>query len=206
MSGHGPVRRRHAPPLELYLTVGGQRPVPLSAAMESGYHAVINSTNPTLPSRPVNAARERTDRPEQETQPLAQETVNIRRTIVVGEQLHYEIALAELRPPARRTSVELSLTADFADVFEVRQIERRTAGTELAPVVNGSRVSFAYVAQDGVRRTTCVQLSPPGTDRGGRPARACGLGGRARSPGSRSRCRSSSTRGASPEPEPTLPR
>ncbi len=146
---------------QLYLTVGGQRPVPLSAAMESGYHAVINSTNPTLPSRPVDDARERTDQPEQETQPLAQETVNIRRTIVVGEQLHYEIALQSFARRRVRTTVELSLMADFADVFEVRQIERRTAGTELAPVVDGSRVSFAYVAQDGVRRTTSVQLSPP---------------------------------------------
>ncbi len=131
---------------ELYLTVGGERPVSLSAAMESGHHAVINATNPTLGSDQAI---------------IAQETTNIRRTIVVGEQLHSEVSLRSFAGRPLATSVGLSLAADFADVFEVRQFGRQTSGQLLEPVVNGSMLTFGYLSADGERRTTCVQLSPP---------------------------------------------
>src|ERR1035438_10409367 len=126
MSGMGLYARDTRHLSELYVTVGGHRPVPLSAAMESGHHAVINATNPTLGTGETA---------------IAQETINIRRAIVVGEQLHYEVGLRSFAARPLATSVGLSLAADFADVFEVRQVGRQTSGQLIAPVVNGSRLS-----------------------------------------------------------------
>src|SRR5450755_4892927 len=55
---------------ELRLTVGGSRPVLLSSVMESGHHAVINATNPVLRSGVGG--------------PVPQETLNVRRTLLIG--------------------------------------------------------------------------------------------------------------------------
>jgi len=130
---------------ELRVTVGGCAPVLLSSAMESGHHAVINATNPTLRSGGVA---------------IAQETINIRRTVLVAERLHYEVRLRSFSPRQVMTTVELSLGADFADVFEVRGVVRRTVGHVLAPTLDGNRLCFSYAAQDGECRITNVELSP----------------------------------------------
>jgi len=92
---------------------------------------------------------------------VAQETLNVRRTVLVGDRLYYRVRVRSFQPHPVKTSVELVLGADFSDVFEVRGIERRTSGQLLAPVAGRAEVRFAYVAQDGERRETVVQLSPP---------------------------------------------
>ena len=91
---------------ELRLTVGGVAPVLLSSTMESGHHAIINATNPTLL---LDADAE-----------VAQDTINVRRALVIADRLHYGVQLRNFGPRSVRTVVRLSLAADFADVFEVR--------------------------------------------------------------------------------------
>ena len=58
------------------------------------------------------------------------------------------------------TVAEVSLAADFADVFEVRGVGRATSGRLLDPVRDGNRVRFGYVAADGQHRETLVELEP----------------------------------------------
>jgi len=132
---------------ELRLTLGGLAPVLLSSAMESGHCAVINATNPAL----------RID----DELLVPQETLNIRRTALIADRLYYRVAVRSFRPHPVATTVELSLAADFADVFEVRRAGRRTGGQVLAPSHDEGRLRFAYVAADGERRETLVELSPP---------------------------------------------
>jgi len=132
---------------ELRLTVGGVAPVLLSSAMESGHHAVVNATNPVL----------RID----DTETVPQETLNIRRTILIGDRLHYRVHVRSFRPQPVVTTVELSLAADFADVFEVRRVGRRTGGSVLMPERDDHGIRFAYRAADGERRETLVQVRPP---------------------------------------------
>ena len=64
------------------------------------------------------------------------------------------------RPHPVVSVVELSLAADFADVFEVRGVGRRTSGRLEPPAHDGDRVRFSYVASDGQRRETLVELEP----------------------------------------------
>jgi len=132
---------------ELRLTVGGLQPVLLSSVMESGHHAVINATNPTL----------RTD----DGVSVPQETLNVRRTVVIADRMHYGVRVRNFHSRRVATTVELSLAADFADVFEVRGVDRRTSGHALAPERDADRVRFAYLAADHQRRETIVELSPP---------------------------------------------
>jgi glycogen debranching enzyme len=132
---------------ELRLTIGGVAPVLLSSAMQSGHHAVINATNPIL----------RTD----DQLAVPQETLNVRRTVLIADRLHYRVRVRSFRPKPVATTVELSLAADFADVFEVRRVGRRTGGSVQPVSHDGERLSFAYVAADGERRETVVELSPP---------------------------------------------
>jgi len=131
---------------ELRLTVGGAQPVLLSSVMESGHHAVINATNPGL----------HTDGDVM----VPQETLNVRRTVLIADRLFYRVRVRSFRPKPVVTTVEVSLAADFADVFEVRGVERRTSGRLLAPTHDGDRLRFSYVAGDGQRRETLVELEP----------------------------------------------
>jgi glycogen debranching enzyme len=131
---------------ELRLTVGGSRPVLLSSVMESGHHAVINATNSVL----------RSDR----DVIVPQETLNVRRTVLIGDRLFYRVRVRSFGPEPVATTVEVSLAADFADVFEVRGVGRRTNGRQLPPTHDGNRLGFAYLAEDGERRETLVELEP----------------------------------------------
>jgi glycogen debranching enzyme len=129
---------------ELRVTIGGRQPVLLSSVMESGHHAVINATNPRLDGASV-----------------PQDTLNLRHTILVDRCLYYRLGVRSFHPRAVATVVEVALAADFADVFEVRGVGRRTGGRLARPTADGDRLRFAYVAPDGRRRETLVELSPP---------------------------------------------
>jgi glycogen debranching enzyme len=131
---------------ELRLTVGRSQPVLLSTAMESGHLAVINATNPVLRSR--------------EGMLIPQETLNVRRTLLIADRLFYRVRVRSFCPHSVTTVVALSLAADFADVFEVRGVERRTSGRTSPPVCDENRVRFSYLAADGQCRETLVELEP----------------------------------------------
>jgi len=131
---------------ELRLTVGGAPPVPLSSVMESGHYAVINATNPVLhPAVGVS---------------VAQETLNVRRTVLIADRLFYRVRVRNFASKPVVTIAEVSLAADFADLFEVRGLERTTEGRVLEPTHDEARVRFAYVAADGEHRETLVELEP----------------------------------------------
>jgi glycogen debranching enzyme len=130
---------------ELRLTVGGVRPVLLSSVMESGHHAVINATNPVLPDGEAI---------------VPQDTLNVRRTVLVDDCLFYRVRVRNFHSRAVATVAELSLAADFADVFEVRGVGRRPGGRLSRPIRDRDRLCFGYVAVDGQLRETRVDVSP----------------------------------------------
>ena len=130
---------------ELRLMVGGLPTVPLSSVMESGHHAVINATNPVLGRDGAS---------------VPQDTLNVRRTVLVADRLYYRVRVRNFHTQPVATVVEMSLAADFADVFEVRGVGRRTGGQLAPPTREGDRLRFSYLAVDGRRRETLVDLSP----------------------------------------------
>jgi glycogen debranching enzyme len=131
---------------ELRLAVGGLLPVPLSSVMESGHYAVINATNPVLGSGVGDV--------------VAQDTLNVRRTVLIADRLFYRVRVRNFAAKPVVTVAEVSLAADFADVFEVRGVGRGTSGRLLAPTRDQDRVRFGYVAADGEERETLVELEP----------------------------------------------
>ncbi len=131
---------------ELRVTVGGLRPVLLSSVMESGHHAVVNATNPVL----------RTG----DGMPVLQETLHVRRTLLIADRLFYRVGIHSFHTETVSILVEVSLAADFADVFEVRGVGRRTSGELSAPTHEQGRLRFGYLAGDSVRRETLVELDP----------------------------------------------
>ncbi len=54
---------------------------------------------------------------------------------------------------------DVSVDADFRDLFEVRRIKRTTKGQREPTVANGHRLVFRYIAVDGVKHSTEV-LAP----------------------------------------------
>ena len=137
---------------ELRLTIGGLAPVLLSSAMESGHHAVINATNPVLLSSDGKL--------------VPQETLNVRRTVLIGDRLFYRVRVRNFGRASVATVLGVSLAADFADVFEVRGVDRRTSGQVLPPEIDGDVVRFRYVAEDGQHRETLVEFeTAPGRAR-----------------------------------------
>jgi glycogen debranching enzyme len=126
---------------------GDVRPVLLSHSVESGYRAVVDATNPEIA--------------EGVPEPVPQETINLRRRLVICDRLYVEIELRSFNRRALTVPLALRLAADFADVFEVRGVRRRTArGRAMVPKVNGSVLAFAYEGQDDLFRETQVELDP----------------------------------------------
>jgi len=134
---------------ELRLCFGAAQPVLLSHSVESGHRAVVDATNPEL----RDELRE----------PVPQETLNLRRTLVIDDGVLY--VLVELRSfntGALTVPLDLWLGADFADVFEVRGVRRRPArGQAMVPKWGGASASFAYQGQDRLFQETEVELDPP---------------------------------------------
>jgi glycogen debranching enzyme len=145
---------------ELVVRFGETEPVLLSHSVESGFRAVVNQTNPELSDADGIA--------------IAQETLNLRRTLVLNNRLFVLIELRSFFAPRVRVPLALTLAADFADVFEVRGVRRRaTRGQQMVPKIDGSRLAFAYRGQDGAFQETTVEFDP-------QPERAEIDGGRAR--------------------------
>ncbi|MHB0976656.1 MAG: amylo-alpha-1,6-glucosidase [Candidatus Aquicultorales bacterium] len=128
------------------LLLDGRKPVLLSSTAERDYMGRIELTNGHLPG-------------EKERAP--QETISLRRLRVVKDGLHERIRLKNYNQFA--VSVELALTfdADFADLFEVRGMERPTRGRYLVPKREGGLLVFGYVGEDEILMRTRIKLPRP---------------------------------------------
>jgi len=127
----------------LSVQIGGRAPVLLSYSTEAGSRAVINATNPQLAASGGDW--------------IAQQALNVRRTLVVDERLYFLLSLRSFWPTPVHTSVTVSLAADFADVFEVRGVPRRNPrGHLLAPRRLPHGVSLGYAGEDDVVRHSVI--------------------------------------------------
>jgi glycogen debranching enzyme len=66
---------------------------------------------------------------------------------------------------------DVSVGADFRDLFEVRQRKRTTKGQRQPAAANGHRLRFEYTAVDGVKQSTEVLAPVDAWQTGGGPAR-----------------------------------
>ena len=57
-------------------------------------------------------------------------------------------------------TITVQFAADYADIFEIRGMQRTARGIELAPKVTADQVVLGYQGLDGVVRCTVIQFSP----------------------------------------------
>lgn len=130
----------------MQLTVNRHHPILLSSTMERDYMAHIELTNADLEY--------------DGNKRIPQETLNVRRLRVIKDGLHERIRVKNYNPFPIKVSVELSMASDFADIFEVRGLRRKSRGHILRPKkLDDQRVVLAYQGEDDVFRQTMISVS-----------------------------------------------
>ncbi len=132
----------------LSLTVEGVRPILLSSA--------LRENNATLSCDLTNPDVQLTD-----GSTLAHDLLHLRRTHFLWNRTCYKrLLLRNFDVQPRRTSVEISFLADFADLFEARGTPRLARGTMAPPVVDGDTVLLSYEGLDHRVRSTRLRFEP----------------------------------------------
>jgi len=128
------------------LKLSGRAPVLLSSSSERAYMAHVDLTNPDL-----------WDEDDQLIAP--QQTLNVRRIRAINGRLFERIRVKNYNSQPVSVDVELSLGADFADIFEVRGLAREVKGNHEPPRTDTKTASFAYHGTDGIRRETRIEFA-----------------------------------------------
>ncbi|HYN98208.1 MAG TPA: glycogen debranching N-terminal domain-containing protein, partial [Actinomycetota bacterium] len=138
---------------EFRLSLGGKTPVLLSSDDGLAYAMVINSTNPD----PIDGSELE----------VPQQTLSVQRFRVLSDRLYERISLRNYSRAPVGSILQLSLGADFADIFEVRGVTRRKErGQAFPPKVFSPGLRFGYLGQDDVFRETLVSFDPPPAELG----------------------------------------
>src|SRR3954451_24188511 len=91
---------------ELRVCIAGDSPVLLSSSGEERYAAVIDATNAEIRRNGEVV--------------FPQQELNVERYLLIGDRLYLRLTLRNYGRHSLDTELELSLGADFADMFEVR--------------------------------------------------------------------------------------
>jgi glycogen debranching enzyme len=129
----------------LELLIDGVRPMFLgSAVKEDNSVLVVELMNPDLPQRGVQKG-----------------ALHVFRGKLLWQGACYEhVRVTNHGDEAVRLTLTLQFDADFADLFEVRGMERRQRGERLAARLESSQVTLGYRGLDGRERRTCVAFEP----------------------------------------------
>ncbi len=96
-----------------------------------------------------------------EGQFIGQDTLHVLRTTFLWNNTAYErIRVHNYGSEAFRVPITLRFEADFADIFEVRGIQRNQRGEYLPPQVSADTVILRYRGLDGIERQTQLRFSP----------------------------------------------
>lgn len=129
------------------LRVNGTIPVLLSSSAERAFMSYVDLTN--------------LDIWEDGKLTIPQQTINVRRTRVIGEVVHERIRIRNYNDRSVRVVLQFTLGADFTDLFEVRGLKRENRGQLLTPRTDGSTIKFAYRGTDEIFRETWLEFNKP---------------------------------------------
>jgi glycogen debranching enzyme len=115
----------------LELKVDGHRAVVLSSSTENTFSSQIELTTGNIRLR--------------DSFYLPENTIHIRREQLLGSDVFFDrFTFENFNLSSVKLCVELSLEADFVDVFQVRGCPRAVHGQYYRPVVERDRLSFYY--------------------------------------------------------------
>ncbi|MGO8747787.1 MAG: glycogen debranching N-terminal domain-containing protein [Thermoguttaceae bacterium] len=73
---------------------------------------------------------------------------------------YQQLRIKNYAPELVETAISIHFEADFADIFEVRGMKRKSHGRRLAPEAADDRVALGYRGLDNVVRRTLIQFEP----------------------------------------------
>ncbi|MEY4965656.1 MAG: hypothetical protein RL274_1239 [Pseudomonadota bacterium] len=132
----------------LQLLIDGQRPLLLSSAVENDNVVLtVDLSNPDIYQG--NALV------------LPRETLHVRRSKFLWDGTCYErLALHNFDTRAQACRLSLTFAADFADLFEIRGLQRPARGETTVAVIGGAKTIFRYAGLDQVERRSEIGFDP----------------------------------------------
>jgi glycogen debranching enzyme len=97
--------------------------------------------------------------------------LQIQRRIRVENSIEDQWSIENAGPRDATFEADLTVDADFRDLFEVRRRKRTTKGRREPPAANGHRLVFRYEAIDGVKQSTELLAPVDAWQTGDGPAR-----------------------------------
>lgn len=133
----------------MQLLIDGQRPLLLSSAVENDNVVLtVDLSNPDIYQG--NALV------------LPREILHVRRSKFLWDgTCHERLAIHNFDAKAHSCWLSLNFAADFADLFEIRGIQRPRRGDISSAVVGNCRTVFRYVGLDQVERRSEISFDPP---------------------------------------------
>ena len=134
---------------DMLLLVDGQRPLLLSSAVEQDNVVLtVDLSNPDIYQG--NALV------------LPRESLHIRRSKFLWQGTCYErIAVRNFDSRPQKCWLTLNFSADFADLFEIRGLQRPKRGIVTGAVIAGAKAIYRYVGLDHVERRSEICFDPP---------------------------------------------
>lgn len=131
--------------LSLYeMKLNGRDPILLSSSAENNYMIHVELTN--------------TDIWEGDKLIVPQESLNIRRQIVLKDRLYERLRIKNYSNETIKLGVELYVYSDFSDIFEIRGQRRLHRGQIMQPKFSDNSLKLAYLGQDKNFRQTRIDF------------------------------------------------
>jgi glycogen debranching enzyme len=139
------------------LSFGAERALLLSSAVREDNTALaVDLANPDLTGNGVA---------------IPADTLHLHRSLFLWDGcLHQSVRIRNFALQEADVTLRLSFAADFADVFEVRGVQRRRRGRHLRPSPSADPLELGYEGLDGVVRRTRLVFDPPPARLDGRAA------------------------------------
>jgi len=128
--------------------IDGQRPLLLSSKVtDDNSRIIIDLTNPDVGDHDKII--------------LPRGTLHLLRSQYLWADAFFEkLTLSNFAQQPVEVTISLAFESDFADIFEVRGMERPQRGDDLEPEVHDDHVILSYHGLDGVTRRTRIDCSP----------------------------------------------
>jgi len=132
----------------LQLLIDGQRPLLLSSAVENDNVVfTVDLSNPDIYQGGAIV--------------LPREILHIRRSKLLWQGSCYErVAIRNFDSKPHKCWLTINFAADFADLFEIRGLQRPKRGDLTSAVVGGAKTICRYVGLDRIERRTEISFDP----------------------------------------------